>query len=103
MQEILKIAMIAAEEAGDEIMDVYDSNETINYQEKSDQSPLTIADKKSNDIIIHHLSKTGLNIRRTRVEKIIDVILISRTRFLTLVEFPLLFLMFYLCQVILFP
>ena len=58
MQEMLEIAMIAAEEAGGEIMNVYDSNETINYQEKSDQSPLTIADKKSNEIIMHHLSKT---------------------------------------------
>ena len=62
MQDMLEIAMIAAEEAGGEIMDVYDSNETIDYQEKSDQSPLTIADKKSNEIIMHHLSKTGLNI-----------------------------------------
>ena len=62
MQDMLEIAMIAAEEAGGEIMNVYDSNETINYQEKSDQSPLTIADKKSNEIIMHHLSKTGLNI-----------------------------------------
>ena len=62
MQDMLEIAMIAAEEAGGEIMNVYDSNETINYQEKSDQSPLTVADKRSNDIIMHHLSKTGLNI-----------------------------------------
>ena len=62
MQDMLEIAMIAAEEAGGEIMDVYDSNETIDYQEKSDQSPLTIADKKSNEIIMHHLSKTGLNL-----------------------------------------
>ena len=29
MQDMLEIAMIAAEEAGGEIMDVYDSNETI--------------------------------------------------------------------------
>ena len=53
MQEMLEIAMIAAEEAGGKIMDVYDSNETISYHEKSDQSPLTIADKRSNDIIMH--------------------------------------------------
>ena len=44
MQDMLEIAMIAAEEAGGEIMNVYDCNETIDYQEKSDQSPLSVAD-----------------------------------------------------------
>ena len=58
----LEIAISAAIEAGDEIMDVYNNTEDINYEKKSDDSPLTIADKRSHNKIISFLEKTGINI-----------------------------------------
>ena len=60
--EELKIAISAAIEAGEEIMDVYNNTEDINYEKKSDDSPLTIADKRSHNKIISFLEKTGINI-----------------------------------------
>jgi len=51
----LEIAVSAALEAGDEIMDVYNNTEDINYEKKSDDSPLTIADKRSHNKIISYL------------------------------------------------
>ena len=47
-----------AQEAGSKILKIYNSNEfsdSIEY--KDDNSPLTIADKASNDIIVHKLKK----------------------------------------------
>ena len=58
----LEIAVSAALEAGDEIMDVYNNTEDINYEKKSDDSPLTIADKKSHNKIMSYLEETGINI-----------------------------------------
>ena len=58
----LEIAVSAALEAGDEIMDVYNSTEDINYEKKSDDSPLTIADKRSHNKIMSFLKKTDINI-----------------------------------------
>ena len=58
----LEIAVSAALEAGDEIMDVYNNTEDINYEKKSDDSPLTIADKRSHNKIISYLEGTGINI-----------------------------------------
>ena len=58
----LEIALIAAVEAGDRIMEVYNSNEEINYEKKIDHSPLTIADKKSHETIVNHLQKTDIKI-----------------------------------------
>ena len=60
--EELKIAISAAIEAGEEIMDVYNNTEDINYEKKSDDSPLTIADKRSHNKIISFLEKTDINI-----------------------------------------
>ena len=53
--EELKIAISAAIEAGEEIMDVYNNTEDINYEKKSDDSPLTIADKRSHIKIMSFL------------------------------------------------
>ncbi len=50
IQDIVTIA----KEAGDAIMQVYKKNFEVEY--KQDNSPLTLADKKANDII-----ETGLN------------------------------------------
>ena len=58
----LEIAVSAALEAGDEIMDVYNNTEDINYEKKSDDSPLTIADKRSHNKIVSYLEETGINI-----------------------------------------
>jgi len=58
----LEIAVSAALEAGDEIMDVYNNTEDINYEKKSDDSPLTIADKRSHNKIVSYLEETGIKI-----------------------------------------
>ena len=58
----LEIALEAAIEAGDEIMDVYNNTEDINYEKKSDDSPLTIADKRSHNKIMSFLQETSINV-----------------------------------------
>ena len=58
----LEIAVSAALEAGDEIMDVYNNTEDINYEIKSDDSPLTIADKRSHNKIVSYLEETGISV-----------------------------------------
>ena len=58
----LEIAVSAALEAGDEIMDVYNNTEDINYEKKSNNSPLTIADKRSHNKIVSYLEETGINV-----------------------------------------
>lgn len=55
------IAIQAALEAGKAIMEIYD-NEDFQVETKEDASPLTIADKKANDIINSHLSRTDIPI-----------------------------------------
>lgn len=47
---------LAAIEAGKEILQVYDNEFSVEY--KSDQSPLTLADRKAHDIISAHLKQT---------------------------------------------
>ena len=56
----LEIAIKASLEAGKAIMGVYDSVIEVEY--KDDKSPLTLADKKSNDIINTHLKPTDIPI-----------------------------------------
>ncbi len=58
MKEIYKIAIKAAVEAGRQIMKIYDKGD-FQVETKNDESPLTIADKKANDIIIKYLEATG--------------------------------------------
>ena len=60
--EELEIAISAALEAGGEIMDIYNNTENINFEKKSDNSPLTIADKRSHDKIMSFLKETNINI-----------------------------------------
>lgn len=50
-------AIIVAQEAGEAIMRVYNSPETLKIDLKQDRSPLTEADKVSNDIILKRLKK----------------------------------------------
>ena len=55
---LANIALKAALEANVAIMDVYSGK--ITPQLKSDGSPITMADKKANSIILNHLKKTGI-------------------------------------------
>ncbi len=61
MNSNLKIAITAAVEGGAEIMDVYASDD-LGVEYKSDDSPLTLADKKCNDVINSYLKDTGIPI-----------------------------------------
>lgn len=54
----LEIAIKASLVAGKKIIEIYDSDD-FHVSEKSDSSPLTIADKESHKIIVDFLSKTG--------------------------------------------
>ncbi|MCU0821068.1 MAG: 3'(2'),5'-bisphosphate nucleotidase CysQ [Spirochaetes bacterium] len=56
-KKLLLSALLASVKAGDAILDVYNSDFTV--QEKEDNSPLTLADKKSNDVIISLLKNTA--------------------------------------------
>ncbi len=58
----LEIAITAALSAGQKIMDVYEHSNEIDFESKSDNSPLTIADKKSHNTIVKYLNKTNINI-----------------------------------------
>ena len=57
MNKNLKIAINAAVQGGLEIMKVYGQDD-LGVEYKDDKSPLTLADKKCNDIINSYLSKT---------------------------------------------
>ena len=54
----LEIAIKACLAAGRKIIEIYNSDD-FDVSEKSDSSPLTIADKESHKIIVDYLSKTG--------------------------------------------
>ena len=61
MKDNLKIAIEAALAGGKEILKIYNS-EDFQIEIKNDSSPLTIADKNANDIIMDFLIPTGLKI-----------------------------------------
>lgn len=61
MNELLTIAIRAAERACKEILDVYHSGD-FQTEAKGDQSPLTIADKRAHDVIASLLQSTHLPI-----------------------------------------
>jgi len=58
---LLDVAIAAAEAASKAILEVYHSKD-FETQLKSDNSPLTIADKRAHQIIVKHLEKTNLPI-----------------------------------------
>lgn len=61
MTELLDLAIRAAIEAGEGIMTIYtDPKSDFGIERKSDNSPLTIADKKSNEIIMRYLEQTPI-------------------------------------------
>lgn len=61
MLDLLHIAIEAALKAGEEILSVYNSN-NFDVEVKEDQSPLTLADKKANAVIINLLAATQIPI-----------------------------------------
>lgn len=61
LNELLAIAEKAARAAGDEILKIYDSGD-FSIESKSDNSPLTLADKASHNTIVSFLNKTGIPI-----------------------------------------
>jgi len=54
LTEHLLTALLASKEAGLAILNVYQQNFDVSYKE--DQSPLTLADRRSHDIIVDHLT-----------------------------------------------
>lgn len=58
---LIDIAIQASLEAGKEIMNVYTTS-SFEVETKKDDSPLTIADKRANDIIISYLKQTNMPI-----------------------------------------
>lgn len=59
MDSLLETAITAAIKAGEEILCIYnDPTSDFEIERKSDQSPLTIADRKSNEIIMGYLNNT---------------------------------------------
>ena len=60
-QEFLEIAKTAAQKASVEILRIYDSGD-FSIEAKSDDSPLTLADKASHLAIVSELEKTGIPI-----------------------------------------
>ncbi|PRX43517.1 3'(2'),5'-bisphosphate nucleotidase CysQ [Salegentibacter salegens] len=61
MKGIYKTAIKAGIEAGKEIMNIYET-EDFQVESKNDDSPLTIADKRANNIINKYLVPTGIPI-----------------------------------------
>ena len=59
-QQLLELAKKAAIEGGAKIMEVYQSE--FEVVEKEDQSPLTIADQRSNEVIEKLLKPSGIPI-----------------------------------------
>ena len=68
--DFINIALDAAVLAGEKIMEVYNASEYIDFESKNDNSPLTIADKKSHDTIVSMLKKTGTHIISEESESI---------------------------------
>ena len=60
IEAYLELAVNIAEKAGGEILSVYETN--FEVEEKLDKTPLTLADKRSNELITNELKKTGIPI-----------------------------------------
>ncbi|MGE4017457.1 MAG: 3'(2'),5'-bisphosphate nucleotidase CysQ [Cyclobacteriaceae bacterium] len=61
LENLLRLAIAASEEACAAILEVYNSN-NFETELKGDNSPLTLADKKSHEVIERHLKATGIPI-----------------------------------------
>jgi len=61
IKELLEIAKKASISAGEEILKIYDSGD-FSVEAKSDDSPLTLADKAAHETIVSYLEKTRIPI-----------------------------------------
>ena len=68
MKSYLSTAIKAALAAGTEILKVYDSDFKVEI--KQDDSPLTVADKNANDIIVSFLESTGIPIISEEIKEL---------------------------------
>ena len=59
MNELLRVALDASLEAGKAILEIYGS-EDVGVEYKKDQSPLTRADRAAHEVLMKHLSPTGI-------------------------------------------
>lgn len=66
--ELLQQAIVAAVLAGNEILEVYDTNFNVEYKE--DNSPLTLADKKASAKIVHELQRFDIPVLSEEGEEI---------------------------------
>lgn len=60
IRNLIITALLAAKEAGEVILNIYGSD--FNVEFKNDRSPLTMADRCSQEIITHHLRNTQMSI-----------------------------------------
>lgn len=60
-KELLELAKKAAIEAGEKIMEIYNSGD-FGVEAKADNSPLTLADKASHNVIVEYLQSTEIPI-----------------------------------------
>ena len=58
MNNLLKIAILASIKAGLEILKIYKTDFSVEYKE--DESPLTLADKNANEVIMAYLDDSGI-------------------------------------------
>jgi len=61
MKNLIQPAIQASIAAGKAILEVYNSD-NFEVELKSDNSPLTLADRKAHDVIVGYLNKTGIQI-----------------------------------------
>ncbi|GBD98073.1 3'(2'),5'-bisphosphate nucleotidase CysQ [bacterium BMS3Abin07] len=57
--DILLLALLAAKKAGEAILEVYNTDFKVGH--KDDKSPLTLADKRSHEIITNHITTQPFN------------------------------------------
>ena len=58
---LMQTALLASLEAGDKIMHIYtDPSQDFGIERKADNSPLTLADKASHEVIMRHLTGTDI-------------------------------------------
>ena len=55
-KDLIKPIQLIMEGASKLITEIYDNQEDIDFQKKYDESPLTLADLRSNDFIISNLN-----------------------------------------------
>ena len=79
----IDLAISGAKEASEAIMEVYNGDFEVNIKE--DRSPVTVADKKSNAILVKHLNKTGIPII-SEEEEIPDFSIRGRHEFVWIVD-----------------